>query len=60
MKLTPKEKEICNEYGKRDEDGFVHCHECPLNLSNGFIYWLECYATIDGRTAEAKKLKRYE
>ena len=60
MKLTPKEQEICNEYSKRDEDGFVHCHECPLNLCNGFTYWLECYATIDGRTAEAKALKRYE
>lgn len=30
MKLTDEEKEICKKYGRRDEEGFVHCHECPL------------------------------
>lgn len=60
MKLTPKEQEICKEYSKRDEEGYVHCFECPLNIGNNIFYRLECYATIDGRTLEAKALKRYE
>ena len=60
MKLTPKEQEICKEYGKRGKDGKVRCHECPLNICNNYIQGLECYATIDGRTSEAKTLKRYE
>lgn len=30
MKLTEDEKEICREYGARDDDGTVHCFECPL------------------------------
>ena len=60
MKLTHKEQEICNEYSKRDEEGYVHCPECPLNICNNIFYRLECYATCDGRTAMAKKLKRYK
>lgn len=30
MKLTKKEKKICNKYRKRDKEGFVHCRECPF------------------------------
>lgn len=30
MKLTEEEQKICDQYGARDGDGFVHCHECPL------------------------------
>lgn len=60
MKLTPKEQAICDEYSQYDEDGRVRCHECPLNICDSYIQGLECYATIDGRTAEAKALKRYE
>ena len=55
MKLTPKEQAICDEYSKRDEDGKVHCHECPLCIDH--LYAL-CYATIDGRTTEARQLER--
>lgn len=32
MKLTPEEKEICKEYGKRGADGKVRCSKCPLAL----------------------------
>lgn len=59
MKLTPKEQAICDEYSKRGADGFVRCHVCPLNISNNYMQGLECYATIDGRTTGAKKLKRW-
>lgn len=55
MKLTPKEKEICKIYKARDKDGYVHCKECPLVIRP---YDLICYANIDGRTKEAKELKR--
>lgn len=59
MKLTEKEKEICKKYGTQDKEGNVHCGDCPLNILDSY-YGLECYATIDGRTKEAKELKRYE
>lgn len=58
MKLTPKEQEICDRFSERDSDGYVHCNECPLNIRNDFEYGIECYATIDGRTREARELKR--
>lgn len=28
--MTDKEKKICHKYSKRDENGKVHCFECPL------------------------------
>ena len=34
MRLTPKEKEICKQYSKRDENNLVHCYECPLVISH--------------------------
>lgn len=60
MKLTPKEQEICDKYGALDADGYVHCNECPLNICDSYIQGFECYATIDGRTKEAKGLIRYK
>ena len=30
IKLSEEEKEICRKYSARDEEGFVHCKECPL------------------------------
>lgn len=56
MKLTKKEKEICDKYKQRDERGLVRCHECPLAIDNRMEL---CYATADGRTW-SKKVKRYE
>ena len=36
--LTQKEKEICKKYSARDENGLVHCKECPLVVdSDGFM-----------------------
>lgn len=59
MKLTPTEQAICDKYLAYDETGHVHCNECPLNICNSYVQGFECYATIDGRTKEAKGLKRY-
>ena len=36
--MTRKEKEICRKYSARDENGLVHCKECPLVVdSDGFM-----------------------
>ena len=56
MKLTPAEKAICQKYSAYDKSGHVRCNLCPLMISE---YYLLCYANIDGRTREAKELKRY-
>jgi hypothetical protein len=32
--LTEKQKKICKKYGARDEEGFVHCKECPLAIDH--------------------------
>ena len=58
MKLTPKEQEICDKYSAYDETEHVQCRKCPLAIREGY-YNCECYATIDGRTKEARELKRY-
>jgi len=59
MILTAQEIKICEKYSKRDEEGYVHCMECPLNLGHSLYSGFECYATIDGRTARARKLERH-
>lgn len=41
MLSTDEQREICSRYSKRDEDGFVHCNECPLVIS---VYWCMCHA----------------
>ena len=58
MKLTANEKAICEKYGATDETGHVHCNECPLSLGNPEIYDFTCYANINGRTKQARELKR--
>ena len=57
MKLTKAEQAICDKYSKRDGNNKVHCSECPLVIS---VRDCECYATIDGRTKEAKELPRFK
>jgi hypothetical protein len=52
MKLTDKEKEICEIYSQKDKDGFVNCNNCPLSLE-GYLDAPSCYLTID---KEQKKL----
>lgn len=31
--LTEKQKKTCEKYSARDEQGYVHCCECPLVIS---------------------------
>lgn len=50
MKLTPEQRKICKRYGRRDKEGRVHCHECPLALS---AKWCVCLANVT--EAEAKQ-----
>ena len=57
MKLTEREKEICEEYGKRGADGYTNCWRCPLVIDQLDCI---CYANVDGRTRIAKKQKRYK
>ena len=60
MELTKREKQICEEYSKADDEHIVHCHECPLNLYH-IDPWrfgaCECYATVS--ESKAKGVKRY-
>lgn len=32
--LTEKQKKICEKYSARDEEGLVHCKECPLAIDH--------------------------
>lgn len=32
--LTEKQKKICEKYSARDENGLVHCKECPLAIDH--------------------------
>lgn len=50
MRLTPREKAVCREYSARDEEGKVHCNDCPLRIEVG-----ECKATVT-----AKEWKKWE
>ena len=34
MKLSEEEEKICQKYSARDEEGFVHCKECPLLIQD--------------------------
>lgn len=56
MKLTKYEQEICEKFSAYDETGHVHCSACPLAIDTRYLV---CYSTIDGRTKEAKQLKRF-
>lgn len=44
MKLNAKDQKICDKFSKRDEKGFVHCNECPLNKGNPQNYDFRCKA----------------
>lgn len=33
-KMTEEEKRICRWYSWLDKEGYMHCHECPLNRSS--------------------------
>lgn len=38
MLTNEREKRICRKYSAYDDNGKVHCHECPLNKGN-FREW---------------------
>lgn len=42
--MTKKEKEICRKYSARDENGKVHCNECPLVIDHRNCI---CKAAVD-------------
>ena len=44
MLTNEREKRICERYGEWDDDGFVHCFECPLRKGDG-RHELMCKAT---------------
>ena len=44
MITNVKEKKICDRYSKRDEDGKVHCRQCPLQKGDGRQYDFRCKA----------------
>lgn len=44
MITNPKEQKICDKYSECDENGKVHCFECPLRKSAG-KYDYRCKAT---------------
>ena len=45
MLTTEKNKRICAKYSARDENGNVHCQDCPLVISRrdrtcrAFMHW---------------------
>lgn len=54
MKLTENEQKICDKYSEY-KNGKVKCCKCPLVIDQRYLL---CYANIDGKTREAKELKR--
>lgn len=41
MLTTERQKRICARYSARDENGYVHCNDCPLVVNP---YQLMCRA----------------
>lgn len=44
MLTNDREKKICKKYSARDENGIVHCYECPLSKGNPDAYDFRCKA----------------
>lgn len=44
MLTNEREKAICKKYSAHDENGFVHCDECPLSKGNPEIWDFRCKA----------------
>ena len=55
MKLTKREKEICNQYGTPDKDGKVNCESCPLIID---IYNLICKANVSQEFIEQRVYRK--
>lgn len=41
--MTDRQKKICDKYSEMDENGKVHCNECPLRVGEG-IFDFRCKA----------------
>lgn len=56
------EQKICDKYSKRDEQGFVHCYECPLKKGNPVQWDFRCKANshYDRKTKEWEYDERRE
>lgn len=44
MITNKKEQKICDKYSNRDENGKVHCKECPLSKGNPTNWDFRCKA----------------
>lgn len=44
MLKTDREKRICKKYSASDENGIVHCYECPLSKGNPDAHDFRCKA----------------
>ena len=45
MLTNDRERRICAKYSAIDEQGHVHCNECPLNKGNHRMWGFRCKAT---------------
>ena len=45
MLTNDRERKICAKYSAIDEQGKVHCNECPLNKGNYRTWDFRCKAT---------------
>ncbi len=44
MITNEKERKICKKYSAYDDDGHVHCNECPLQKGNPAQWDFRCKA----------------
>lgn len=56
MLTNDREKKTCQKYSKADENGKVHCHECPLIKGNPDQYDFRCKAN----SSYNRKTKEWE
>ena len=35
MITTDRDRKTCEKYSRRDSEGYVHCHDCPLKKGEG-------------------------
>ena len=49
--LTEKQQKICDKYSTRDEQGKVHCKECPLVIDH-YDHTCRAYMHYDKKKKE--------
>lgn len=54
MITNPREQKICDKYSEYDDNGHVHCNECPLTKGNFRMHDFRCKANshYDRHTGE--------